>query len=64
MVKRVNGWDLKKKMKANCKVYVKHLSGANTDCIIGNSKPSLYDDPNHFILHVDTNDFKLEKTPV
>ena len=25
MVKHVNGWDLAKKMKSNCKVYVKHF---------------------------------------
>ena len=28
MVKHVNGWDLAKKMKSNCKVYVKNFLGS------------------------------------
>ena len=28
MVKHVNGWDLAKKMKSNCKVYVKNFWGS------------------------------------
>lgn len=60
--KQVNGWDLAKKMKGNCKIYVEHFSGAKTDCMIDSSKPSLRDDSGHFILHIGTNDFKLHKT--
>ena len=51
MVKRVRGWDFSKKMKSNCKVYVKHFSGAETDYMINYSKPILRDDHDHFILH-------------
>ena len=51
MVKRVRGWDFAKKMKSNCKVYVKHFLGAETDCMINYSKPILRDDHDHFILN-------------
>ena len=57
------GWDLAKKMQSKRKVYVKHFSGIKIACMINNSKP-LWDGPNHFFLHVGTNDSKLEKTQV
>ena len=65
MVKHINGWDLTKKIKGNCKVkvYVKRFSGAKTDCMIDYSKSSVRHDPDHFILHVGANDLKSEKSP-
>ena len=61
-VKHVDWRDLIKKVKSNCKVYVKHFSGTMTNCIIGYSKAFPRDDIDHFILHVGTNGLKLEKT--
>ena len=52
-----------KKDEKNCKVYVKHFSGAKNDSMINYSKTSLQDDSDHFILHVGTNNLKSEKRP-
>ena len=30
MIKHVNGWEISRKLQGNCKVYVKHFSGAKT----------------------------------
>lgn len=49
-------------MKSSCKVFGKHFSGTKTDGMIGNTKLFLRDDPDHFLLHVGTNDLKSEKT--
>ena len=51
-------------MQSKCKVYVKHFSGIKIAWMIDNSKPSFWDDPNHFFLHVGTIDLKSEKTQV
>ena len=63
MIKHINGWDLAKKMKGNCKVYLKPFSRAKKDCMIHYSKPSVRHDLDHFILHIDTTDLKPEKSP-
>ena len=33
MIKHVNVWEISRKLQGNCKVYVKHFSGANTKCM-------------------------------
>ena len=33
MVKQLNGWEMSKKLNANCKVFVKTFSGAKTTCM-------------------------------
>ena len=53
-VKRVND--------PGCKIYVKHFAGANTICMKHYMQPSLRNTPNHFILHVGTNDPDSDKT--
>ena len=65
MVKHISGWVLVKKIKGNCKVkaYVKRFLGAKTDSMIDYSKLSVRYDPDHFILHVGTNDLNSEKSP-
>ena len=51
-----------KKVKSDCKTFVKHFSGATTNCMEDYMKPSLRKDPNHIILHVGTNDLILYMT--
>ena len=65
MVKHIDRWYLAKKLKgySKVKVYVKPFSGAKTHCMIDYSKSSVRHDPNHFILHVGTDDFTSEKSP-
>ena len=53
-VKRVND--------PGCKIYVKQFAGANTSCMKYYMQPSLRNAPNHFILHVGTNDLDSDKT--
>ena len=45
-----------KKVDTDCKVFVKSFSGATTQCMVDYMKPSIRTQPDHFILHVGTND--------
>ena len=63
MVKQLNGWEMSKKLNANCKVFVKTFSGAKTTCMHDYVKPSVRSSPDHFILHVGTNDLSSDKSP-
>ena len=57
MIKHLNGWQMSKKLHDSyCKIYVKHFSGAKTICMQDFIKPSLQNKPDHFTLHVGTND--------
>ena len=56
MVKHINGWEMEKKVNTDCKVFVKSFSGATTQCMVDYMKPSIRTQPDHFILHVGTND--------
>ena len=62
MVKHLNGWEMSKKLNANCKVFVKTISGAKTTCTNDYVKPSVRKSPDHFILHVGTNDLSSNKS--
>ena len=62
MVKHLNGWEMSKKLNANCKVFVKTFSGAKTTCMNDYVKPSVRSSTDHFILHVGTNDQSSEKS--
>ena len=55
IAKHLNGWEMTRELK-NCKVKVMWFSGATADCMTDYMKPSLRENPNHFILHVGTND--------
>ena len=63
MLKHLNDWEMsKKKVQSDCKIFVKHFSGATTNCMEDYIKPSLRKDPNRIILHVGTNDLILDST--
>ena len=63
MVKHLNGWEMPKKLNANRKVFVKTFSGAKTTFMHDYVKPSVKSSPDHFILHVGTNDLSSDKSP-
>ena len=63
MTKLLNGWEMVKKLEATCKVFVKTFSGATVSCMEDYMKPSLRNPPDHFILHVGTNDLGSDKSP-
>ena len=54
IVKHLNGWEMTREIK-NCKVKVMSFSGATVDCMTDYMKPSLRENPDHFIFHVGTN---------
>ena len=56
MLKHLNDWEISKKFKNACKIFVKHFSSATTNCMEDYIKLSLRKDPNHIILHLETND--------
>ena len=62
MLKHLNGWEMLKIDKSNCKIFLKHSSGATINCIEDYMKSSLQKDPNPIILHVGTNDLILDRT--
>ena len=62
MVKHLNGWEMSKKTK-NCKVYVRSFPAAKVQCMNDYKKPSVRDKPDHFIIHVGTNDLNSEVSP-
>ena len=53
MVKHLTGWEMFKNIK-NCKVYVRSFPGAKLQCMDDYKKPSIRDEPDHFIVHVGT----------
>ena len=59
MLKHLNGWEMSKKVKSDCKIFVKHFSGATTNCMEDYTKPSLRKDSNNTIVHVGKNDLIL-----
>ena len=62
MIKHLNGWEMSKKVNnPGCKIYVKHFARAKTICMKDYMQPSLRNAPNHFILHVGTNDLTWTK---
>ena len=63
MEKHLNGWEMSKKLNANCKMFVKTFSGAKTTCMHDYVKPWVRSSPDHFILHVGTNDLGSDKSP-
>ena len=62
MLKHLNGWEMLKKNKSDCKIFFKHFSGATTNYMEDYMKPSLQKGPNHTILHVGANDLILDRT--
>ena len=52
----------KKVHKSECKIYVKSFPGAKTCCMKDCVKVSLRSTPNHFILHLGTNDLNSNQT--
>ena len=63
MVKHLNGWEMSIQLNANCKAFVKNFSGAKTTCTNDYVKTSVKSSPDHFILHVGTNDMLPDKSP-
>ena len=57
----LNGSEMAKKIQSNYKIYVKTFSEATVSCVEDYMKPSLKNSPDHFILHVGTNDLSSEK---
>ena len=63
VLKHFNDWEMpKKKVNSDCKIFVKHISGAATNCTEDYMKLSLRKDASHIILHVGTNDPILYRT--
>ena len=48
------------KRKKNCKVYEWSFPGAKVQCMDDYKKLSIRDEPDHFIVHVGTNDLNSE----
>ena len=62
MIKNIKGWESSKKLQ-NANVYVRHFSGAKIRCMKDYLKPPLRQNPDHFVLHVGTNDLESDRSP-
>ena len=62
ILKNIKGWEISKKLQ-NANVYVRHFSGAKVRCMKDYLKPSLKENPDHFVLHVGTNDLDSDRSP-
>ena len=51
------------KLKPECKVFVRNFPGATTQCMADYMKSSIRAKPNHFILHLGTNDLSSNRPP-
>ena len=60
--KNIKGWEISKKLQ-NANVSVRHFSGAKVRCMKDYLKPSLRENPDHFVLHVGTNDLDSDRSP-
>ena len=56
MIKHTNGWEIAKKLKPECKLFVRTFQRATNHCMADYMKTSIRVKPNHFILHVRAND--------
>ena len=56
MVKHFHRWEISIRLQSYCKVYVKQFSVTKTKCTKDYLKPD------HFILHVGTNDLNMERS--
>ena len=63
MVKKVNGFYLTRNIKHKFLVKVRPFSSAKTRCMYDHANPTIRElNPEHIILHVDTNGLNTEKT--
>jgi len=60
MIRNVRGWEIAKKLD-NTKVYVNSFKSATVRSMKDYIKPSIREDPDHFILHLGTNELDLER---
>ena len=63
MVKHANVWEIAKKLKPECKVFVGNFPGATTQFIADCMKPLIWAKPNRFILYVSSNDLNSNRPP-
>ena len=59
LAKPFNCWEISKKIK-NCKVYVRSFPGAKVQFMDNYNKLPIRDEPDHFMVHVGTNDLNSE----
>ena len=59
MIKNINGWEIAKKLKPECEVFVRTFGGTTTQCMADSMKPTIQAKSNHFILYVGT----IERNP-
>ena len=62
MIKNLKSWEMSKRIK-NANVCVRAFTGAKVRCMKDHLKPSLRESPDHFILHVGTNDLDSDRPP-
>ena len=63
MTKHSNRGEIAKKLKPECKVLVRTFPRETFQCMADYMKPSIRAKPNHFILHVGTNDLNSNRPP-
>ena len=63
MVKHLSGYEILQKLPCKPKVYVCNFPGAETMCMKNYLKPSLRENPDSLIFHMEANDPNSEQSP-
>ena len=61
LVKDLHGWELSQDLE-NCRIFVNKFPGAITEDIQHHAIPSFRTDPDHYIIHIGTNDLQSSKS--
>ena len=61
-IKHVNVYEITGKLN-KCKKFVKSFSGAKVRCLKDHMKPSLRENPDHFVLYIGTNNPNSDRSP-
>ena len=63
MIKHPNGWEIAKKLKSECNVFVRTFPGATTQRMADYMKPSIWAKPKHFMFYFGKNDLNSNAPP-
>ena len=62
LIQHLKDYEMSKKV-GKCTVFMKSLGGAKVRCMKDHMKPTIRKKPDHFILHIGTNNLNSEREP-
>ena len=62
LIQHLKGYEMSKKV-GKCTVFMKNFGGAEVRCMKDHMKPTIRKKPDHFILHIGTNNLNSQREP-